>query len=145
MDYLQSNRPLAKIRPVSNMPIPETGMVISVVDDDASVRLATLDLLNAAGFACEAFSSGEEYFRSGQTERTTCLILDLNMQGMNGLEVQHQVVQSGHDIPIIFITAFPEIRTRAQAIRAGAICYLTKPYSDDELLACLERALGSPS
>jgi FixJ family two-component response regulator len=124
---------------------PETSIVISVVDDDASVRLATLDLLNAAGFACEAFSSGEEYFRSGQAERTTCLILDLNMQGMNGLEVQHQVVQSGQSIPIIFITAFPEARTRAQALGAGATCYLTKPYSDDELLACLERALGSPS
>jgi FixJ family two-component response regulator len=123
----------------------ETSIVISVVDDDASVRVATLDLLNAAGFACEAFSSGEEYFGSGKTEQTTCLILDLNMQGMNGLEVQHQVVQSGKNIPIIFITAFPEARTRTQALRAGATCYLTKPYSDDELLECLERALGSPS
>jgi FixJ family two-component response regulator len=127
------------------MTIPETSIVISVVDDDASVRVATLDLLNAAGFDCEAFESGEDYFRSGQTERTTCLILDLNMQGMSGLDVQHHVVQSGHGIPIIFITAFPETRTRAQALRAGAICYLTKPYSDDELLACLERALGSSS
>jgi FixJ family two-component response regulator len=118
--------------------------VISVVDDDVSVRLATLDLLKAAGFACEAFASGEEYFRSGQTEQTTCLILDLNMQEMNGLEVQHHVVQAGRGIPIIFITGFPEARTRAQAFRAGAICYLAKPYSDDELLACLARALGSP-
>jgi FixJ family two-component response regulator len=127
------------------MTIPGTSIVISVVDDDASVRLATLDLLNAAGFDCEAFASGEEYFSSGQSEQTRCLILDLNMQGMSGLEVQHQVVQSGQGIPIIFITAFPEARTRAQAFRAGATCYLTKPYSDDELLECLERALGSPS
>ncbi len=119
--------------------------MISVVDDDASVRLATLDLLNAAGFACEAFASGEEYFRSGQTEHTRCLILDLNMQNMGGLEVQHHIVQSGHSIPIIFITAFPEARTRAKAFRAGAVCYLAKPYSDDELLGCLERALGIPS
>jgi FixJ family two-component response regulator len=127
------------------MTIPENGAVISVVDDDASVRLATLDLLHAAGFVCEAFASGEEYFGSSQTEQTRCLILDLNMQGMSGLEVQHQVVQSGHGVPIIFITAFPEDRTRAQALRAGAICYLAKPYSDDELLACLERALGPAS
>ncbi len=119
--------------------------MITVVDDDASVRQATLDLLNAAGFACEAFESGEEYFRSRQAEQTRCLILDVNMRGMNGLEVQRQVVQSGQGIPIIFITAFPEARTRAQALGAGAICYLAKPYSDDELLACLERVLGSRS
>ena len=115
--------------------------VISVVDDDASVRLATLDLLNSAGFPCEAFASGKEYFCSGHAPQTECLILDLNMLGMDGLEVQRQVVQSGIGIPIIFITAFPEDRTREQALRAGAVCYLAKPYSDDELLACLERAL----
>ena len=122
--------------------VREAVRVISVVDDDSSVRLATLDLLNSAGFACAAFASGEEYFRSGHTPETECLILDLNMLGMNGLEVQRQVAQSGFGIPIIFITAFPEDRTREQALRAGAICYLAKPYSDDDLLACLERALG---
>jgi FixJ family two-component response regulator len=119
--------------------------VISVVDDDASVRLATLDLLNAAGFTCEAFASGEEYLKSSQAGQTSCLILDLNMTGMSGLQVQHEVMRTGKHIPIIFITAFPEARTRAQALRAGATCYLTKPYSDDELLACLERALGTRS
>jgi FixJ family two-component response regulator len=119
--------------------------VISVVDDDPSVRLATLDLLKAAGYDCEAFSSGEEYFRSCQAPQTKCLILDVNMQGMNGLEVQQHVVQSGQGIPIIFITAFPEARARAQALRAGATCYLAKPYSAEDLLACLGRALGPPN
>jgi FixJ family two-component response regulator len=119
--------------------------VISVVDDDASVRLATLDLLNAVGFTCEAFASGEEYLGSGRAPQTTCLILDLNMTGMNGLDVQRQVVRSGNAVPIIFITAFPEDWSREQAFRAGATCYLTKPYDEDELLACLERALGDAS
>jgi FixJ family two-component response regulator len=115
--------------------------VISVVDDDPSVRVATLDLLQSAGFDCEAFSSGEEYFNSNQIDQTTCLILDLNMGGMSGLDVQSRIVQSGSDIPIIFITAFPEDWSRQQALAAGATCFLTKPYSDDELLSCLEKAL----
>lgn len=123
----------------------ETMAVISVVDDDVSVRLATLDLLNSAGFACEAFASGEDYLNSGHTANTRCLILDLNMAGMSGLDVQHQVVQSGHDIPIIFITAFPEDWSRAHAMQAGAAGYLAKPYSDDELLSCLEKALHHPT
>jgi FixJ family two-component response regulator len=119
--------------------------VISVVDDDISVRLATLDLLNSAGFTCEVFASGEEYLGSGHAPQTSCLILDLNMLGMSGLEVQSNVVRSGKDIPVIFITAFPEDWSREQAYRAGAICYLAKPYSDEELLAGLERALGRAS
>ena len=116
--------------------------MISIVDDDASVRLATLDLLSAVGLPCEAFASGEDYLRSGRAPQTTCLILDITMPGMTGLELQRRLAQSGYGIPIIFITAFPENRTRTQAVQAGAICFLTKPYSDDELLACLERALG---
>ncbi len=115
--------------------------VISVVDDDASVRLATVDLLDATGFACEAFGSAEEYLCSGRAPQTTCLILDINMLGMSGLELQRQLVQSEYRIPIIFITAFPEDWTREQAFRAGATCYLAKPYNADDLLACIEQAL----
>jgi FixJ family two-component response regulator len=116
--------------------------VISIVDDDASVRLALLDLLNAVGLACEAFASGEEYLRSGRAPQTTCLILDITMPGMSGLELQRRLVKSGYAIPIIFITAFPERLVQARAVQAGAVCFLAKPYGDDELLACLERALG---
>jgi FixJ family two-component response regulator len=116
--------------------------VISVVDDDAEVRSATVDLLNSVGFCCEAYESAEDYLGAPQAMRTACLILDLNMPGLNGLELQQQLAQSGHSIPIIFITAFPEERTRAQAIGAGALSYLAKPCSDGELLECVRTALA---
>jgi FixJ family two-component response regulator len=117
--------------------------VISVVDDDASVRLATIDLLNSHGFACEAYGSAEEYLGSLRTTRTSCLILDLNMPGLSGLELQRHLAQIGRAVPIIFITAFPQERTRAQAMGAGARCYLPKPYSDEQLVRCIRRALDA--
>ena len=116
--------------------------VISVVDDDAEVRSATVDLLDSLGFCCEAYESGELYLGSPQARRTACLILDLNMPGMSGLELQRRLAQAGHSAPIIFITAFPEERTRAQALDAGAFCYLPKPYSEAELLKCVREALA---
>jgi FixJ family two-component response regulator len=115
-------------------------LVIAVVDDDGSVRRATVDLLSSAGFACESFASGDEYLRSGGVADTTCLILDITMPGITGLDLQRHLVRSGYSFPIIFITGHPENSTRSQALRAGAICYLTKPYNDDELLGCIARA-----
>lgn len=119
--------------------------MISVVDDDASVLSATIDLLDSAGLACEAFPSAEAYLASGHAPSTACLILDVSMPGLTGVELQRRLLQSGHSIPTIFITAFPEERTRAQAERHGAICYLCKPYRDEELLACIRLALERPS
>ena len=116
--------------------------MISVVDDDPSVRRATVDLLSSAGFDCEAFASGDEYLQSGRVAETSCLILDITMPGMTGLDLQRHLVGSEHSIPIIFITGYPEDSSREQAFRAGAICYLPKPYGDDELLGCIGRALG---
>jgi FixJ family two-component response regulator len=117
--------------------------IISVVDDDESVRTATIDLLNSAGFDCEAFESAEAYLRSNRPAQTSCLILDIRMPGLNGLELQRRLFASGYSIRTIFITAFPKERTRAQAIGSGATCYLRKPYSDEELLACIRQALQS--
>ena len=108
------------------------------------MRSGTVDLLNSFGFACEAYASAEKYLGSERIAHTSCLILDVNMPGLNGLELQSQLVQSGRIIPIIFITAFPDERTRAQAMRAGSLCYLPKPYSEEELLNCIRRALGLP-
>ena len=116
-------------------------MLISVVDDDESVRSATADLLNSVGFACEAFPSAEAYLASANLARTSCLILDIRMPGLSGLELQTRLAGGGHSIPIIFITSFPDEKMRQQAVDAGAICYLSKPYSDDELLGCIRRAL----
>ena len=118
--------------------------LISVVDDDASVLSATVDLLDSVGLACEAFPSAEAYLASGQVRSTSCLILDVSMPGVNGVELQRRLIAAGHSIPTIFITAFPEERTRAQAQRYGAICYLCKPYRDEELLTCVRLALDRP-
>ena len=120
--------------------------LISVVDDDASVRSATVDLLASVGFVCEAFASAETYLESDAAARTSCLILDVRMPGLNGLELQRLLTDQGRVVPIIFITSFPDERVRRQAIKAGAICYLSKPYSEEELLSCICLALdGSGS
>ena len=118
--------------------------LISVVDDDPSVRSATIDLLDSAGLTCRAFASAEAYLESGWVERTSCLVLDVCMPGLTGIELQHKLVQSGHSIPVIFITAFPKERMRAKAAALGAVCYLLKPYSEEELLGCIRRALAAP-
>jgi len=114
---------------------------ISVVDDDASVRLATVDLLTSSGFVCEAFESAEAYLQSESGHLTSCLILDVRMAGLNGLELQRLLTDQSRGVPIIFITAFPDERMRRQAIDGGAICYLPKPYNDEELLGCIRLAL----
>jgi FixJ family two-component response regulator len=115
--------------------------VISIVDDDESVRIATADLLNSVGLSCEAFASAEAFLQSGQASRTACLILDVRMPGTNGLELQQRLAAAGHTIPIVFITAFPTETARSRAVRAGAVCFLPKPYADEDLLACVETAL----
>ena len=115
--------------------------LISVVDDDASVRSATVDLLASVGFACEAFASADAYLQSDAANRTACLILDVRMPGLNGLELQRLLTDQGRAVPIIFITSYPNERVRRRAIRGGAICYLSKPYSEEELLGCIRLAL----
>jgi len=118
--------------------------LISVVDDDASVLSATVDLLDSVGLPCEAFLSAEAYLASGRARSTACLILDVSMPRVNGVELQRRLIAAGHSIPTIFITAFPEERTRAQAQSYGAICFLCKPYRDEELLTCVRLALDRP-
>ena len=115
--------------------------LIAVVDDDPSVRSATVDLLASVGFACEAYEAAEDYLQSDAAKRTACLILDVRMPGLNGLELQRRLADQGRAVPIIFITSYPNERVRRRAIRAGAICYLSKPYSEEDLLGCIRLAL----
>ena len=117
--------------------------LIAVVDDDPSVRSATVDLLASVGFACEAFEAAEDYLQSDAAKRTACLILDVRMPGLNGLELQRLMADQGRAVPIIFITSYPNERVRRRAIGAGAICYLSKPYSEKELLDCIRLALDA--
>ena len=116
--------------------------VISIVDDDASVRESTMDLLNSMGFIGETFQRAEDFLRSDRLHTTACLITDMRMPGMTGLELHHRLVASGALIPTIVITGFPNDRDRARALQAGVICYLTKPFGQNELLDCIQSALG---
>jgi FixJ family two-component response regulator len=116
--------------------------LISIVDDDASAREGTMDLIRANGFEAEAFHGASEFLTSDQISRTSCLIADVRMPGMTGLELLEHLVETGNIIPTILLTAYPDDRDRQRALRAGVICYLAKPYNHDALLACVRSALA---
>jgi FixJ family two-component response regulator len=115
--------------------------VISIVDDDPSVREGTMDLLNSMGFVAVAFERADEFLAFDRLYSSSCLIADVQLPGMTGLELHEHLVGSGRTVPIILITAFPDDKDRARALRAGVICYLTKPFNENDLLACIRSAL----
>jgi FixJ family two-component response regulator len=115
--------------------------LVAVVDDDQSVRESLPDLLNEFGFATEAFSSAEEFLASSSLEQTRCLILDVAMPGMTGLELQRELNDREHRIPIIFITAQKDRKVLDEAFEQGAVSFLFKPFSDTALLEALNKAV----
>ncbi|WP_454622016.1 response regulator transcription factor [Bradyrhizobium cenepequi] len=114
-----------------------TAPMISIVDDDQSVRDGLVDLLTSMGFDVKAFEVAEHFLRSSRVDCTSCLITDVRMPGMNGLELHDRLLASGKRIPTIVITAFPTDAERARALEAGVAGYLTKPFDDNELVACI--------
>ena len=114
---------------------------IACIDDDKSVRDAIEGFLKAFGFAVQAFSSAEDFMQSGRLNQTSCLIADVKLPGMSGLQLQQWLTASGQRVPTIFITAFSDPHRRAQALGAGAICFLEKPITKDDLLNCIQVAL----
>jgi FixJ family two-component response regulator len=117
--------------------------LIACVEDDASVREAIEGLLVVLGFTVEVFSSAEEFLQSGRIEDASCLITDVRLGGMSGIELQNSLAASGYRIPVIVVTAFPDDRTRTQALSAGAVSVLSKPITKEELLTCIRSALKS--
>ena len=115
--------------------------IISVVDDDASSRTATVRLLTSMGFTTCAFASAQEYLLSSRLHDTACLITDVQMPSMSGIELQEHLITHGHTTPMIFMTAFPETETQQQTINAGAIGFLPKPLDESRLLECVDQAL----
>jgi FixJ family two-component response regulator len=115
--------------------------IVMIVDDDNSTRKSVRRLMKSFGIAVETFASAEEFLGSDRLDKTSCLILDVHMPGMNGLELQKRLIASGSVIPIIFITAFANDGACAQAMRAGAVAYFVKPFDDEELLNCIRAAL----
>jgi FixJ family two-component response regulator len=115
--------------------------VISVIDDDASVRAATNNLLRSHGYTVRTFASAEEFLRSAHLNDTSCVIADVQMSVMSGLELLTMMRAQGYRVPFIFITAFPDESIRARALKAGAICFLAKPFAGPTLINCLGTAL----
>jgi FixJ family two-component response regulator len=119
----------------------QTPPLISIIDDDESMRCAVKSLVTSLGLNARTFASAEEFLRSPQVEHTTCLITDLQMPGLSGVELQKMLLAQGRHIPIIFMTAFPEERMRARSIEAGALGFLSKPFESQMLINLIEKAI----
>ena len=116
--------------------------LVAIVDDDKSLRNATRDLLKAAGFSTATFEDAESFLGSASRASTACVVADMRMPGMTGLELYQALVASGEGIPTVLITAQPEERTQSRAREAGITCYLSKPFAPDDLLECVREALA---
>src|SRR6266852_1975994 len=123
------------------MDIQTKTKLVAIVDDDDSMRIALYGLLKAVGLPAQAFASAEEFLESGQQYQTACLIADIRMPGMSGLELQAKLNAERCRIPIIFITAHDDAKVRMQALRAGAVEFLAKPFNDEALLESVRAAL----
>jgi FixJ family two-component response regulator len=117
--------------------------LISVVDDDDSVRESLRGLLRSVRFLVEVFASAEEFLRSDRVRATDCLILDMRMPGMSGLELQRHLTSSHPEMPVIFITAHGDEELRSRALSSGAVDYLLKPFSEEALLTAVQTALSA--
>jgi len=115
--------------------------LISVVDDDESARHSTALLIESFGFQAASFESAESLLKSSQLEETSCLIIDVRMPGINGLELESHLAAAGYRIPVIFITAYDDGESRRRAMQAGAVAFLSKPFTDERLLQTIRSAL----
>ena len=132
---------LQTLRSALKEEVREARNLISIVDDDESIRRTTTLLIESFGFRAAAFESADIFLRSDQLSDTACLIVDVQMPGMNGLQLQTHLAAKGCDIPIIFITAYDNKESRRRAIQAGAAAFLNKPFSGEQLLQTLRSAL----
>src|SRR5262245_46830741 len=125
-------------------PLPQVPM-ISIVDDDVSAREAIQGLVRSVGYAAATFASVEEFLNSGRVHATSCLISDVQMPGLSGIDLQQRLLSQGLQLPVIFVTAFPDERARQHALDAGAVDFLRKPLIDEQLISCLDTALKKVS
>lgn len=116
--------------------------MITIIDDDESVRIATESLVRSLGFSARTFASAEDFLNSPLVGETACVITDVQMPGMSGVELQSHLRSKGDATPLIFITAFPEERIRRQVDAAGAVGFLAKPFDGHAMVECIDRALG---
>lgn len=116
--------------------------VIAIIDDDPSAREATQRLVRSLGHKTQVFSSAEEYLQSERGQQPSCLITDLHMPGMSGIDLQDRLIADGCRVPMIFVTAYFEEQVEAQALEAGAFGFLRKPFDDKSFVDCLDKALN---
>ena len=117
--------------------------MISIVDDDRIVREAMGDLVQSLGYEVATFESAEHFLESGSLAETRCLITDVQMPGLDGLELQRRLLAEGHPTPVIFVSAFSGGSSRRRAMEAGAVGFLSKPFHEDSLIKCVESALNA--
>ena len=115
--------------------------LIAIVDNEEPVRDATKSLVRSLGYHTFTFASADDFLKSEQVHDTSCLITDVQMPGLSGIDLQDRLIARGHCIPIIFMTGYPNDSVRAQAMKAGAVCFLNKPFSSDHFIGCVEKAL----
>ena len=116
--------------------------LVSIVDDDESARDAVAGLVRSLGFIAAVFGNASDFLKSDCLPRTACLIADVRMPGMTGLELHRHLMASGNPIPTVLITAYADAAAHARALKAGIRCYLVKPLKPDELLVCIRSAMG---
>jgi FixJ family two-component response regulator len=119
----------------------ETEAVVFIVDDDAPMRESLKNLLRSIGLQAELFASAQEFLQSKRPDLPGCLVLDVRLPGLSGLDLQRQTAEAGIDIPIIFITGYGDIPMSVRAMKAGAVEFLTKPFRDQDLLDAIQQAL----
>ena len=121
--------------------------LIAIVDDDEFFRESMRRLMRSLGYTAEAFSSAADFLASRRLDETACLIADIQMPGMTGVELYARLIEAGHKIPTIFVTAYPDEASRARALKGGIVCHLLKPFDDNDLMDCVRKAVagGKPS
>jgi FixJ family two-component response regulator len=118
-------------------------LLVAVVEDDGAFRESMSMLLSSFGYSVEAFASAADFLASHSVKETACLLADVNMPEMTGIELYERLVHAGHAIPTILVTAYPNDDDRARALNGGVVCYLRKPVDDQRLIGCLRAALAS--
>src|SRR5208337_5185374 len=121
----------------------DTGALVYVVDDDPSAREGVARLIRSAGLMTKTFASGEEFLAAPRPKIPSCLVLDVNLPGVNGLDLQQELEKSGSQVPIVFLTGHGDIPMAVRAVRAGAANFLTKPVDDEELLNTIRQCITS--
>jgi len=130
-----------RLRPDAEDEQVQHAKIISIIDDDESMRCAVKSLVTSLGFDACTFASAEKFLQSPHLDDTSCLITDLQMPGLSGVELQKSLLAQGRRLPIIFMTAFPEERMRARAIEAGALGFLSKPFESETLIKLIDKAI----